>query len=169
MNRFLQSFLTLESLAKPTNAIAAAFGALAGPYLLQAFGSGKFWVFLLFLSIIGADWITGTAAAKKDNTYSSEYGLAAVPRTLLMLWLPFVGWLLDKVTLTVFGINQPGYAYFAITTMLVYHTWESMTANAYRAGWEKWIPKGVTSFVSSEIKAKMERAQKNKDKAGDES
>lgn len=38
-----------------------------------------------------------------------------------------------------------------------------MTANAYRAGWEQWIPKSVTSFVGSEIKAKIERANRQKD------
>lgn len=162
MNRFLQSFFTLDSLAKPTNVGAAFAGAFIGPIISQAFGSGKFWAFVLLLSIIAADWITGTAAAKKDGNYSSEYGISGALRTLLMLWIPFIGWLLDKVTLTVFGINQPGYAFFAITIMLAYHTWESMTANAYRAGWEKWIPKSVTSFVSSEIKAKMDRAQRQK-------
>ncbi|NQX68500.1 phage holin family protein [Paenibacillus alba] len=129
---------------------------------MEAFGNGKFWAFILFLAIIGADWITGIAAAKKDDTYSSEYGISGALRTLLMLWIPVIGWLLDKVTLTVFGINQPGYAFFAITIMLAYHTWESMTANAYRAGWEKWIPKSVTAFVSSEIKAKIDRAMKQK-------
>ncbi|MEC0269045.1 phage holin family protein [Paenibacillus anseongense] len=163
MNRFLQSFFSLDSLLKPTNLGAAFAGTIIGPILTEAFGSGKFWAFLLFFAIIVADWITGMAAAKKDVTYSSEYGISGALRTLLMLWIPFIGWLLDKVSLTVFGINQPGYAFFAITIMLSYHTWESMTANAYRAGWEKWIPKSVTSFVSSEIKAKTERAQKQKD------
>lgn len=162
MNRLIQSLFTLDSLAKPTNAAAAFIGVFLAPLITQAFDSGKGWVYLLFFAIICADWITGTTAAKKDKTYSSEYGRSAVPRTILMLWLPFVGWLLDKVTLTVFGINQPGYAFFAITIMLAYHTWESMTANAYRAGWEKWIPKSITGFVSSEIKAKMERAQRQK-------
>ncbi|MDQ0876749.1 phage-related holin [Paenibacillus sp. V4I3] len=168
MNRFLQSFFTLETLAKPTNVGAAFAGAVVGPLIGQAFSSGKFWAFLLFFSIIVADWITGMAAAKKDKTYSSEYGISGALRTLLMLWIPFIGWLLDKVTLTVLGINQPGYAFFAITIMLAYHTWESMTANAYRAGWEKWIPKSVTSFVSSEIRAKMERAQRQKGSDKDE-
>ncbi|MEW9702812.1 phage holin family protein [Paenibacillus sp. SI8] len=163
MNRYLQSLLSLESLAKPANVGAAFAGAVIGPHLAQAFGNGKFWVFVLFLAIIGADWITGIAAAKKDDTYSSEYGISGALRTLLMLWIPFIGWLLDKVSFIVFGISQPGYAFYAITIMLAYHTWESMTANAYRAGWERWIPKSVTNFVSSEIKAKIDRAQRQKD------
>ncbi|MGO4498792.1 phage holin family protein [Paenibacillus sp. 2RAB27] len=164
MNRFLQSLLTLNSLIKPTNAAAAATSAFISPFIAHAFESGKFWVFFLYINIIIADWISGTSAAKKDDTYSSEYGIAAVPRTIIMLWLPFVGWLIDKVSLTVFNVNQPGYAFYAITGMLVYHTWESMTANAYRAGWR--IPKKVTSFVKSEIKAKIDRAQKKKGDGG---
>jgi phage-related holin len=162
MNKFLQSILTLETLFKPANVGAATVGALIGPFIMQSFSDGKAWAFILFFAVIIADWITGTAAAKKDNTYASEYGIRAIPRTILMLWLPIIGGLLDKVSLTVFGIHQPGYAFFAITIMLIYHTWESMTANAYRAGWEKWIPKGVTAFISSEIKAKMDRAQARK-------
>ncbi|MGQ7886870.1 phage holin family protein [Paenibacillus sp. WC2504] len=163
MNKFLQSLLTLESLFKPANAGAATVGAIIGPFILQSFGNGKAWAFILLIAVIIADWITGTAAAKKDESYTSEYGIRAVPRTILMLWFPIIGGLLDKVSQSVFGINQPGYAFFSITIMLIYHTWESMTANAYRAGWEQWIPKTVTSFVGSEIKAKIERANRQKD------
>jgi phage-related holin len=157
MERFLKSILSLETLAKPANAGAAVAGAFLGPYIELAFGSGKFWTYVLLIAIIVADWLTGTAAAKKTGKYKSEVGTAAIPRTLLLMWIPFIGWLLDKVTLTVFGIAQPGYAFYSITIMLAYHSWESMTANAYRAGWEKWIPKSVLAFVASEIKAKEER------------
>jgi phage-related holin len=160
MNRFLQSILSLDALAKPANIGDAFTSELIGPIVTEAFRNGKFWTYFLLVAIIAADWITGIAAAKKDSTYSFEYGISGAMRTLLMLWIPFIGWLLDKVTLTVFGINKSGYAFFAITIMLAYYTWESMTANAFHAGWEKWIPNSVLTLVSSEIKAKMERAQR---------
>ncbi|MFH5187095.1 phage holin family protein [Paenibacillus sp. TAB 01] len=162
MNRFIKAFYSLDSLAKPTNAAAGFMGTIAAPILGQLVSSGKFWVFVLFISVIAADWITGTAAAKKNESYSSEYGTSGVFRTVLLLWLPFIGYLLDQVALTVFAISQPGFAFYTITIMLIHHSWESATANAYRAGWERWIPKSVVSFVSSEIKAKAERALKQK-------
>lgn len=160
MQRFVRAILSLETLAKPANAAAGFLGAFIGPVIDQAFNSGKFWAYLLFAAIIAGDWIAGTAAAKKADTYRSEYGTAGVFRTLLILWIPFIGFLLDKVTLTAFGIEQPGYAFYALTIALAYHSWESLTANAYRAGWKKWIPKLVVDYVSSEIKAKAERAMK---------
>ncbi|MGG1598019.1 phage holin family protein [Paenibacillus naphthalenovorans] len=162
MQRFVQAVYSLETLAKPANAGAAFLGAIVGPLIAQAFGSGKFWVYALLIAIVVADWIAGSVAAKKTGTFSSEYGIAGVFRTTLLLWIPFIGWLLDKVTLHVFGVEQPGYAFYALTIALAYHSWESMTANAYRAGWEKWIPKFVVEYISSEIKAKAERAMKQK-------
>ncbi|MGG1599307.1 phage holin family protein [Paenibacillus naphthalenovorans] len=162
MQRFVQAAYSLETLVKPSNAGAAFIGAGLGPIIDQAFSNGKFWAYAFFAAIIAADWIAGSAAAKKTRTFSSEYGIAGVFRTTLLLWMPFIGWLLDNVTFHVFGIDQPGYAFFALTIALAYHSWESMTANAYRAGWEKWIPKFVVEYVSSEIRAKAERAMKQK-------
>ncbi|WP_274363701.1 phage holin family protein [Paenibacillus thermotolerans] len=160
MQRFIKAILSLETLAKPANAGAAFIGAIIGPLLDQALNSGKFWAYVLFGAIIAGDWIAGVAAAKKSKTYSSAYGISGAFRTMLLLWIPFIGWLLDKVSQTVFGIDQPGYAFYALTIMLAYHSWESLTANAIRAGWKKWIPKSVISFVSSELKAKAEREAK---------
>jgi len=163
VQRYIRAIMSLDSLIKPANAAAGFLGAFLGPVIDQAFNSGKFWVFLLFASIIAGDWIAGTAAAKKTDSYRSEYGTAGVFRTVLILWIPFIGFLLDKVALTAFGIEQPGYAFYALTIALAYHSWESLTANAYRAGWEKWIPKIVVNYVSSEIKAKAERAMQQKE------
>ncbi|NOU92023.1 holin [Paenibacillus sp. LMG 31456] len=162
MDRFLKAFISLESLAKPANAGAAMAGAVIVHWLEQAIHSEKLWIFLLFVAVIAADWVAGTAAAKKSNTYSSEYEIEGLLRTVLLLWIPFIGWLLDKVALTTLDFEQPGYAFFSLTAALIYHSWESMTANAYRAGWEKWIPKPVVSYVSSEIKAKTDRALEQK-------
>lgn len=162
MQRFIRAILSMESLAKPANAGAAMFGGVIAPFLNQAITSGKFWSYLLLASVIAGDWISGTAASRKTGVYSSEYGIPAVFRTILILWIPFIGLLLDKVSVLVFSINQPGYAFYAVTFMLAYHSWNSLTANAYRAGWKRWIPKSVTNFVASEIKAKEDRARKQK-------
>ncbi|KIL35183.1 hypothetical protein SD71_16300 [Cohnella kolymensis] len=158
MQRYLKAIVSLDSLIKPSNGKAATIGAFIAPLAERLSGSGHFWAYALFFSIVVADWISGTEAARKTGTYKSEYGHSGVLRTILMLWIPFIGWLLDKVSAEVFGIHEPGIAYYGITFALAFHSWVSMTANSYRAGWGRWIPKKVLNFVASEIKAKAERA-----------
>jgi phage-related holin len=158
LQRYAKALWSLDTIIKPANGAAAIVGAFLAGWINELSASGKFWAFILFFAIIVADWISGTAAAKRTITYRSDYGIAAVMRTMLLLWIPFIGWLLDKVSDTVFSIHQPGLAYYGLTFMLAYHSWVSVTANCYRAGWGRWIPKGVLDYVSSEIKAKAERA-----------
>ncbi|MGD8188586.1 phage holin family protein [Brevibacillus ginsengisoli] len=162
MERFAKAILSLETLGKPSNGLAALIGATIAPFLDTAVQSGKFWAYLFMASIIAGDWLAGTSAAKKNETYASEYGLAGVFRTLLLGWIPIIGFLLDKVTFMVFQVAQPGIFYYALTLGIAYHSWESMTANAYRAGWKRWIPKKIVDYVSSEIKAKAERSLRQK-------
>ncbi|WP_391574788.1 phage holin family protein [Cohnella sp.] len=157
MQRFVKSIFSLETLLKPTNGFFGAVGAALAPLLDRALSSGKFWVFVLFFAVVVADWIAGTAAAKKTNSYRSEYGQTGALRTAFLLFIPFIGMLLDKVSSSAFGIQQPGVAFYGLTLMLTYHSWESMTANSARAGWGRWIPDSVLKYVSSEIKAKAER------------
>nr|WP_260440122.1 phage holin family protein [Cohnella lubricantis] len=154
--------MSLDSLAKPANVGAAWIGAVVAPWFDSLSTSGKFWAWILLFAIVMSDWISGTASAKRNESYRSDYGNAAVLRTVLLLFIPFIGWLLDKVSMTVFEINQPGVAYYALTGALIYHNWVSMTANCARAGWERWIPNKVLNYVGSEIKAKAERALKMK-------
>ncbi|SEM82197.1 phage holin family protein [Paenibacillus sp. OV219] len=158
MNRFIRSLFSLDTLIKPANGIIASVGAAISPIISRATESGKFWAFALFFAIVIADWIAGTAAAKKTETYRSEYGQTGALRTVFLLFIPFIGMLLDKVASSTFGVSQPGVAFYGLTFMLAYHSWESMTANTFRAGWGRWIPKKVLNFVSSEIKAKGQRA-----------
>ncbi|MGG1635016.1 phage holin family protein [Paenibacillus sp. NRS-1760] len=133
---------------------AAAVGAFFAPMIDSIYGGGRLIPIALLIAVIVLDWITGIAASHKDKTYSSEYGMFGVLRTLFLLALPVLAKLLDSM------LSMPGLFFYAITLGIIYHTWQSLTANAYRAGWEKWIPKSVIEHIDSELKAKVERATK---------
>lgn len=141
--KFIQS---LENVATPSNGIAAAIGAVLAPIFQYFYGTGRTDIMVVLLLCIALDWITGIQAAKKkDKTYSSEYGLSRIPRTLFLLTLPAVANLLDRVMAT------PGFLFYGVTFGLIYHTWNSLTANAHRAGWP--VPKAIVNMVATEIKA----------------
>lgn len=151
--KFIQS---LENVVTPANGIAAAMGAVLAPIFQYFYGTGRTDIMVVLLLCIALDWITGIQAAKKkDKTYSSEYGLSRIPRTLFLLTLPAVSNLLDRVMAT------PGFLFYGVTFGLIYHTWNSLTANAHRAGWP--VPKAIVNMVATEIKAKSERAIKQKE------
>jgi toxin secretion/phage lysis holin len=146
----------------PSKAAAVAVGGIIGPWIDLFYGNGRLLPILLLIIVIFIDWITGVAAAHKDRTYSSDYGLRkGLPRTLFLLALPIVANLMDTM------ISSPGLFFYAITLGMIYHTWQSLTANALRAGWGKWIPTSVFSLIESELKAKTERAQKRAEEAKD--
>ncbi|NQF16236.1 holin [Brevibacillus sp. HB1.3] len=147
--KFLQS---LENVSTPANGLAATVGAFLTPIFQYFYGTGRLDILIVFFFMIVLDWITGVTAAKKDQSYSSEYGLARIPRTLFLLALPAVANLLDRV------MGTPGFLFYGVTFGLIYHTWTSLTANAHRAGWP--MPKSVEKLVSAEIKAKAERAKR---------
>ncbi|QRG68615.1 phage holin family protein [Brevibacillus choshinensis] len=151
--KFLQS---LENVATPANGWAATTGALLTPIFQYFYGSDRLDILVVLLSMISLDWVTGVYASKKDNTYSSEYGLSRIPRTLFLVALPAIANLLDRV------MGTPGFLFFGVTFGLIYHTWTSLTANAHRAGWP--IPKSIVTLVGSEIKAKAERAARKETK-----
>lgn len=147
------------------------FSAAAGGFLLPIFeffyGAGpsviSFVVALGFF--IAMDWISGSRASKKDNTYSSKYGIDGVFRSFFMVMLPAGGHLLDNI------FNSPGVIFGVFTTGLLYHTIKSMTANAVRAGWGDWLPisamQKITGWVQSEIESKIDRAIKRQRDKGD--
>ncbi|MGG1637237.1 phage holin family protein [Paenibacillus sp. NRS-1760] len=138
-------------------AIAAIIGAAIAPWVSLIYGNGRLIPIVLLIVVIALDWITGISAALKDKTFSSEYGLRqGVPRTLFLFALPALANLLDAM------LGVPGLLFYAITLGIIYHTWQSLTANAYRAGWGKWIPQSVMSHIESELKNKVDRASKNK-------
>lgn len=146
----------------PSKTLAAGVGAAAAPWIDLLYGEGRMLPIMLLLSTIVMDWITGVAASLKDETYSSEYGRHGILRTVFLLLFPFLANLLDLM------LGTPGLLFYAITLGLVYHTWQSLTANAYRAGWEKWIPDIVIKHIESELKAKVLRAtQRGADSEGE--
>ncbi|RNB67461.1 phage holin family protein [Brevibacillus panacihumi] len=145
--RFFQSF---DTLLTPANGWAMSTGATMAPVFYYLYGSERRDILIVLLVMIALDWMTGVYAAKKDLTYSSEYGLSRIPRTLFLFALPAVANLLDRV------VGTPGFLFFGVTFGLIYHTWTSLTANAFRAGWP--LPKAVVKLVSSEIQAKAERS-----------
>ncbi|MED4581894.1 phage holin family protein [Brevibacillus choshinensis] len=151
--KFLQS---LDNVVTPANGWAATAGAMVAPVFHYFYGIGRVDILVVLLLCISLDWVTGIQAAKKkDKNYSSEYGLSRIPRTLFLLTLPAVANLLDRVMAT------PGFLFYGVTFGLVYHTWNSLTANAHRAGWP--VPKAIVNMVATEIKAKSERAMKQKE------
>ena len=113
---------------------------------------------LIFFIVM--DWISGSSAARKDNTYASKYGIDGIFRTFFMILLPAGGHLLDS------AIGLPGILFGVFAIGLIYHTLKSMVANALRAGWAEWLPiwllEKVTDWVQSEIESKVDRALKRK-------
>ncbi|WP_409179157.1 holin family protein [Brevibacillus fortis] len=151
--KFLQS---LENVATPANAWATTAGAVMAPAFHYLYGTNRQDILIVLFFMIVLDWITGISAAKKDQSYSSEYGLSRIPRSLFLLALPAVANMLDRV------MGTPGFLFYGVTFGLLYHTWNSLTANAHRAGWP--VPKSIVNLVSSEIKAKAERAARKETK-----
>ncbi|MED1800282.1 holin family protein [Brevibacillus porteri] len=151
--KFLQS---LENVATPANAWATTAGAIVSPVFHYLYGTNRQDILIVLFFMIVLDWITGISAAKKDQSYSSDYGLSRIPRSLFLFALPAVANLLDRV------MGTPGFLFYGVTFGLLYHTWNSLTANAHRAGWP--VPKSIVNLVGSEIKAKAERAARKEQK-----
>jgi len=153
MQRIVKT-LHLDSLLSQSNGIAAVAGAILGPIVEILYGPDRLLFFYALTAVIVWDWISGIAAARKDVTYSSHYGLMGIFRTIFILWFPVVANILDKLS------HTPGVFFYPVIIGTMFHVLNSATANAYRAGWKRWIPSWAINFVSSEIKAKAERAMK---------
>jgi len=135
-----------------------AVGAIAIPVFEFMYGAGEA-VMIAVIALaffIGMDWITGSRAAKKDNSYLSKYGIDGVFRTFFMLLLPAGGHLLDIL------FNLPGILFGVLVAGLLYHVINSMVANAIRAGWGDWLPlaalETLLKWVGSEMDKKIQRA-----------
>lgn len=133
-------------------------GAFALPGFEFLYGNGEavlgMMAALLFFLIM--DWISGSRAAHKDNSYASRYGIDGIFRSFFMLALPAGGNLLDNV----FGL--PGVIFGALTAGLLYHIIKSVVANAIRAGWSDYLPLWVVepllNWAKSELESKVKRA-----------
>ncbi|WP_036718242.1 phage holin family protein [Paenibacillus harenae] len=151
--------------------IWTTLGAIFVPAFEFLYGVGEavFTSMVALTFFILMDWISGTRAAKKDNSYASKYGIDGVSRTLFMLLLPAGGHLLDQV------FSLPGILFGALTAGLLYHIIQSMVANSIRAGWGEWLPLSVfealLKWVGSELEKKVQRATQRggvTDKANDD-
>ncbi|HDR7890840.1 phage holin family protein [Bacillus toyonensis] len=115
------------------------------------------WIVILVWVVV-LDWITGSKASKLDGTYSSQYGIESIARTVVLFLLPSLAHLFD------IAFKLPEFFFFMVTGGLVYHIFNSFTANCVRIGWDKWIPTWLLESVSSEIEAKIRRSKSRKEK-----
>ena len=138
-------------------------GAVIMPILQFFYGESKMvlTVMIALLFFIALDWLSGISASKKDNSYASNYGLEGLPRTLYVLLLPAGGHLLDAAL----GLPEVAFGLFAFG--ILYHTIQSMTANALRAGWGGYFPDWAITrlmdWVKSELESKLARATSRKE------
>jgi phage-related holin len=141
--------------------LTSAFGFLYGNGIVVVYGM------LALVLFIFLDWIAGSRASRKDNTYASKYGIDGVFRTFFMILLPAGGHLLDVL----FQLPVPAIFGLLVGGLLI-HTIKSMTANVIRAGWGEWVPawmlERLVSWVQSEIESKTQRAmQRQAERSGD--
>ncbi|MFY0543642.1 phage holin family protein [Brevibacillus sp. H7] len=118
------------------------------------YGEGRGDLLVVLLGLILIDWMTGIAASLKDKKHSSDYRISGILRTLFILSFPAIGNMLDR------AVETPGFLFYGVTFGLIYHTFNSMTANAVRAGWGRFIPPQVVEFVRSTMKSQTNRALK---------
>lgn len=135
-----------------------SIGAVLVPAFEFLYGAGdtvKFLIGALFLCIV-LDWLSGTRASEKDDSYGSRYGIDGVFRSIFILTLPVVGHLISS------AYSIPPVIPGAIIAALLYHIIKSMVANAIRAGWGDWLPlwlfELLFKWVQSEIENKVKRA-----------
>lgn len=143
---------SLSNIMHADTGIFVAIGATIAPIMEKIYGKDHTMVILLLLTVIVHDWIMGIAASIKDRTYSSEYGIKGIFRTIYICFYPAFGNFIDYV------LGTPGFLFYAITFGLIYHYWKSGVANATRAGLDKWIPDSIIRLVESEIQAKTIRS-----------
>ncbi|EMK2594052.1 phage holin family protein [Bacillus cereus] len=136
------------------NKVISFFSGVLGMLISAVYGEGEVnLVLIVALSqIILVDWITGSRAAKLDGTYSSQYGIEGIARTVVLFLLPSISHLVDIL------FNLPNIFFCMVTGGLAYHIFNSFIANCARIGWDKWIPTSLLKSVSSEIEAKMKRS-----------
>ncbi|WP_332648910.1 phage holin family protein [Lysinibacillus sp. 54212] len=111
-------------------------------------------VMTIFATVLALDWLAGRAAAKKDGSYASEYGVNGAYRTSFILIILALAYRVDTT------LGLPYLSFFYLIGNFGLPMWRSMTANVYRAGWEVWIPQRVLNRVADEIEHKTARANK---------
>lgn len=122
------------------------------------YGNGNVEIMIVLIGVTLLDWITGISAARIDHSYSSEYGKIGVARTVFMFLLPAVAHHIDNF------LGSMNILFYMIACGLIYHTWMSMIANTVRSGWGRWVPVWLLNQISSELKAKIYRADERRKK-----
>ncbi|EJW17560.1 toxin secretion/phage lysis holin [Paenibacillus alvei DSM 29] len=141
----------------------SGIGVLVVPPLQFLYGSGQVVAGAMYalLFFIAMDWLSGISASRKDGSYASNYGLAGIPRTFFILLLPSGGHLLDV------ALGIPDIIFGLFVFGVLYHTIQSMTANALRAGWggyfPDWLVTKLMEWAKSELENKLARATSRKD------
>lgn len=125
----------------------------------QGFGATQtvFVAYLLYVILIGFDWLTGTSAAKKDGIDTSAYGIDGVKRTIFLLMIPVIARLLDIIMTT--NVILTG----IVIAILARSIARSVIANTKRAGWDKWVPMWALDWVVAELEHKDARAKQRLD------
>lgn len=137
-------------------------GIAVVPGLQFLYGTSQIVVSIMvaILFFISMDWLSGISASKKDGSYASNYGLQGIPRTIFILLFPAGGHLLDV------ALGLPDIIFGLFSFGILYHTIQSMTANAIRAGWgaafPEWIVTRLMEWVKAELESKLERSMKRK-------
>lgn len=153
--RFPVEVFELRQLFNPAVGMAAAIGAVIAPIFNFIYGDGNMEIMFLLVLLIIMDFIPATANAKRDNVYSSEYGLNGILRALFLLMFPAIANILDSI------FAMPGVLFYATSAGVGYHIFNSLVANAYRADW--YVPEVLIRFAESEIKGKALRNEKFKE------
>lgn len=128
--------------------ILATFTVFYGDSVVAIYGMS------LYVGVIILDWVSGYRASKIDGSYASEYGIDGGFRTAFMVALPALAHWVDKL------MGTPNIAFGFMLLSFGFHIWKSMTANVFRAGWDKWIPISVLNMVADEIEHKVARSRK---------
>lgn len=156
----IKSINIIDIITSTTFKAGSVVGSGVGTFLSLVYGkTNLIWIFILMM-VVGLDWITGSKASKLDGTYSSQYGIEGIARTVVLFLLPCLAHMFD------IAFKLPDFFFFMVTGGLIYHIFNSFTANCVRVGWDKWIPTWLLESVASEIQAKIQRSDARKDKGG---
>ncbi|WP_035436824.1 phage holin family protein [Bacillus sp. UNC322MFChir4.1] len=158
LNSLARTLNITDVIGDPHFKVAAALSGGLGTFISFLYGQANLIWITAMVWIVVLDWITGIKAAKKDGTYASEYGIEGITRAVVLFLLPSFAHVLDIC------FKLPDIFFFAVTGGLVYHIFNSFTANCARIGWEKWIPSRLLRSVSSEIEAKIRRSESRKNR-----
>jgi phage-related holin len=151
--KFYQGILDFSGVFNFRNGIVSLSAGALGGTLGQFYGGELYVWFIVALALpVVFDWISGSIAAKKDQSYASAYGIQGLVRTAVLLAIPAWASVMDKL----FSTN---FLFFMFWGGILFHTLISMTANFKRIGWNVWIPTWAFEWVTSEIEAKIKRAQ----------